>query len=98
MDGHGESLATGARQSVLVVDAGDFARHRLKSALRAPDREVWTAATAREGLQMLFSIDENTYRGRTTLQLKLSDVRVQGQGALHLPSDAPAAHAASSSG
>ena len=54
MDDHGsDGSAHGARESVLVVEAGEFARQRLKSALRSPDREVWSATSAREGLAAL---------------------------------------------
>ena len=36
----------------------------------------------REGrpLELLFSVEENTYRGRTSLQLKVRDVRLQEDG------------------
>ncbi len=44
---------SGRRATVLVVEDGEFARQRVKEALRAPNREVFVAGTASEGLAAL---------------------------------------------
>ena len=41
------------RQTFLVVVRGEFTRHQIKAALRDDDRDVFLAATAKEGLQAI---------------------------------------------
>ena len=45
------------RETLMVVEAGEFSRRRLKSFLRATDRDVYAAATAREGLAALGDLE-----------------------------------------
>ncbi len=42
-----------AREALLVVESNEFARHKLKTSLRAPNREIFLAASANEGLAAL---------------------------------------------
>jgi DNA-binding NtrC family response regulator len=44
-------------ETLLVVEGGEFTRHRMKAALRADDREVYLCGSAREALAILHEID-----------------------------------------
>jgi len=56
-DGAGEAAAGAAvRETILVVEGVEFARHRLKAALRARGREVFLAESGKEALAALHQI------------------------------------------
>jgi two-component system, NtrC family, response regulator AtoC len=56
-DSVGEAAAGAAvRETILVVEGGEFARHRLKAALRARGREVFLAESGKEALAALHQI------------------------------------------
>ena len=46
-----------ARETVLVVEPSEFARHRLGAALRQDGRDVRLASTANEGLSMMSALE-----------------------------------------
>ena len=58
MNEHFEGSAAGAavRETVLVVEAGEFARHRMKAALRSRTRDVYLADSAKEALATLHTV------------------------------------------
>ncbi len=58
------------RRVVLIVEPAEFTRHRLRAALRAPDREIHVAATASEGLSALATLQPRLI----VLSLELPDL------------------------
>ncbi|HHO50991.1 MAG TPA: sigma-54-dependent Fis family transcriptional regulator [Deltaproteobacteria bacterium] len=55
---------------MLIVEPAEFTRHRLRAALRAPDREIHVAATASEGLSALATLQPRLI----VLSLELPDL------------------------
>ena len=49
-------LSGDARHTLMVVESGEFTRHRLKSVLRAPNREIYLAASAKEAMLALHQV------------------------------------------
>ena len=52
----GATAGTRIREILLVVEGGEFARHRLKAALRAPNREIYLAESGKEALSVLHAV------------------------------------------
>jgi DNA-binding NtrC family response regulator len=53
----GEAQRGRAREIVLLVEGDELTRHRMKAHLRTPERDVFLAATAREGIAALPQVD-----------------------------------------
>jgi DNA-binding NtrC family response regulator len=47
------TFGTEPRESLLLVESAEFSRHRLRSRVKTGDREIHTASSAREALDML---------------------------------------------
>ena len=52
----GVAVGPALRETVLVVESGEFARHRLKAVLRARDREIYLVSTGEEALEALYAV------------------------------------------
>ena len=63
-------VARGVHETFLVIEEGEFSRHRLKSSLRAPMREVFLAESVRDALSAL----EHLHPDLIFVSLELSDV------------------------